>query len=213
VKAILLASALVSGVATVLAQGTVVFNNRVVGSVVTHVYGPNPANLAFHQTGNGPLDTPAGTTDWAGWPPLSGSGYSAQLWAAPGLSQPESSLQPAFPITTFRTGAAAGWVVGVTATLPNVPGDDLGGVTMIMRIWDNAGGTITSWTDAMASSQVPVAESPSFNLTAPIGGTFNVPPNLVGLQSFNFAWIPEPTTLALATLGIALLVLARHRSR
>src|SRR5215831_3186650 len=59
----------------VSAQGTVIFHNRVVGTVVAHVYLPLPANPNFVQTGNGPSDFPSGTTDWTGWTPVSGAGF------------------------------------------------------------------------------------------------------------------------------------------
>jgi hypothetical protein len=211
-KTSLLGLAVVASAATAFAQGTVVFNNRVVGSVVTHVYGPNPSDPSTYQIGNGTGDTPAGTVDWSAYPLISGPGFTAQLWAAPGLNQPESSLVAAYPTTTFRTGAGAGFVAGVTATLPNVAGDSTGGATLAMRVWDNAGGAITSW-DAAQSSPYLRMESPLFNITAPIGGVFNTPPNLVGLQSFNFAWVPEPATWTLAALGAALLMLFRPRRR
>jgi PEP-CTERM motif-containing protein len=194
-----------------MAQGTVIFNNHIAGTVVTHVYGPNPSDIFMYQEGNGTGDTPAGTTDWSAWPLLSGSGFTAQLWAAPGLNQPESSLQPAFPTTTFRTGAAAGFVAGVTATLPNVPPDFTGGATLTLRVWDNVGGTITSWAMAQVSGFL-TAESPLFNLTTPIGGTFKVAPALVGLQSFSFHTVPEPSTLIFLGLGVvALLILHRRK--
>jgi hypothetical protein len=135
-----------------------------------------------HQSGNGTDDTPAGTVDWLAYPLLSGSGFTEQLWAAPGLSQPESSLQPASPTTTFRTSAlGAGILVGVAATLPNVPGGDVATVTL--RVWDNGGGTITSWTMAQAAG-VALGESPLFN-SQPVGAFPDQAPNLIGLVSFN----------------------------
>lgn len=206
-KKLILAACALSCAASVFAQGTIVFNNRVVGSVVTHIYGPNPGNLAQYQFGNGTGDTAAGTTDWSAFPLLSGTGFSAQLWAAPGLNQVESSLVAASPTTSFRTGLAAGFITGVTATLANVAGDSTGGATLALRVWDNAGGTITSWDLATTRG-----ESPLFNVTAAIGGALNTPPNLVGLQSFNItSTVPEPSTFVLAGLGAAALLIFRRR--
>jgi len=136
---------------------------------------------------------------------LSGSGFTAQLWYAPGDNQPESSLVPALPVTTFRTGPAAGYVIPLFLTLE---GTMIGGsATVEMRVWDNAGGTITTWDQATyrgKSSPINVA-----NLT-PGDPT---PPFLVGLQSFGFYDpIPEPSTWALSGLGAVLLVLLRRRA-
>jgi hypothetical protein len=79
-------------------QGQVVFNNRVVGSVVAQV-------------------TFCGTTlaiqDGVGAP---GAKYEAQLWGGPA----GGTLEPLFPKTSFRTGAGAGFVVPVDVMLPKV---------------------------------------------------------------------------------------------
>jgi hypothetical protein len=210
-KKLILAACALTCAASVFAQGTIVFNNRVVGAVVTHIYGPNPANTTAAQSGNGATDTTAGTTDWSAFPLLAGTGFSAQLWAAPGLNQADSSLVAASPGTSFRTGAAAGFIAGVTATLPNVAGDSTGGATVAIRVWDNAGGTITSWAAALQNGTVAMGESPLLNITANIGGALNTPPNLVGLQSFNIHLVPEPSTFALAGLGAAALLIFRRR--
>jgi hypothetical protein len=214
-KLILSACAVVSA-ASMFGQGTVTFNNHVASSVVTHIYAPLASNPGVLQQGNGTADTPTGTTDWTGWTLLAGSGYTAQLWAAPGLNEPEGSLVAASPTTVMRTGAGAGYVAGVTATLPNVAPDSTAGATLEVRVWDNLGGTVTSWAAAQAlwgnDTTLVLGSSPLFNITAPIGGTFNTPPNLVGLQSFNiYITIPEPSTFALAALGSAVLLIFRRR--
>ena|SRR6267378_698447 len=100
---------------SVFAQGTVIFNNRVVGTVVTHVYLPRASSPSTSRVGNGSNDTPAETTDWTGWTALAGSAWFAQLLAANGANQAESSLiAAASPATTFRTGTAAGFINGTT---------------------------------------------------------------------------------------------------
>ena len=85
----------------VFAQGTVLCSNRVANEVVTHVYFGGDHQIA----GNGPTDYPSGARDWTGFTALVGTGYTAQLWCAPGADQPESSLQPTAPTTTFVTVA------------------------------------------------------------------------------------------------------------
>jgi len=193
------------------AQGTVTFNNRVVGSVVTHVYAPLAATPSVSRKGNGSADTATGTTDWAGWTGLSGSGYMAALLSAPGFGQPESSLVASSPSTTFRTGAAAGFISGVTATLANV-GADANAATLEMVVWDNSSGVYSTWSQASVAwlgGLIAAGESGRLDI-GPIGGT-GTPPNLVGLQSFNIYTIPEPTTFALVGLGAASLLIFRRR--
>ncbi|MGA4643816.1 PEP-CTERM sorting domain-containing protein [Limisphaera sp. 4302-co] len=195
-----------------LAQGTITFNNRVAGVVIAPIYGPLGPNDTVSIIGNTSSGLPAGSADYGGRPLLAGSGFTAQLFAAPGNNQPESSLQPATPTTTFRTGAAAGFVVPTTATLPNVA-PDAPAATVQLRVWDNLGGTVTTWAQAEAlwlSGQIAAGKSALFNVAA-IGGTFNTPPNLVGLQSFNIYYVPEPGTLALLGLGALGLMVFRRK--
>lgn len=204
------------------AQGTVTFNNRVVGSIVTHVYAPRAGSPASALVGNGTADTPPGTVDWSGFTPIGANGtvgqYGgattvAQLLAAPGFNQPETSLVPqATGIATFRTGAAAGFICGgITVTLSNVQ-PDAPGATFEMIAWDNSTGLYPTWTQAsvgVRAGLIAFGSSGTFNV-GPIGGT-TTPPNLIGLQSFNLYIIPEPSVLALLSLGAALLLRRRPK--
>jgi hypothetical protein len=184
-----------------LGQGQVLLNNRVVGVVVSHVYLPSAASPGIVQIGNGTADYPAGTTDWAGWIPVSGPGFSAQLFAAAGSSVPEGSLAPAFPTTTFRTGTFAGFVNGVVATLTGVPQSTVM-ATVQVRVWDNQGGTIPDWATALAqpAGTELVGMSAPINV-GPVASLFDPPTILVGLQSFNLTYVPEPSSLWLVALG------------
>lgn len=167
-------------------QGTVNFNNRVVGQLVTRVYGPESGNQWLPKFGNTASDTPSGTQIYSG-ALVSGSNWRAQLFAAPGADQPESALQPAFPTTTFRTGTAAGNLAnGVTATLTGVP-VDCPVATVQMRVWDNSSGLYPDWPSAMNgwnAATIAVGKSLRFNVTA-IGGGTNPPATMLNLQSFN----------------------------
>jgi hypothetical protein len=205
-KSILLRFFSIAIPAASLAQGTVIFNNNIPGTLVTHVY---LAGLSQAPTaGNGPNDTPPGTTDYADGALLSGSGFSAQIWAAPGANQPESSLQPASPITTLGTGPNAGFFVPTTATLSGVAGSIP--ATLVVRVWNNEGGLVNNW-QAAVSSGLLNGESPLFNIEA-TGGPLNPAPVLTGLQSFSIASIPEPSIFSLTCLGAAVLVLLQRRA-
>lgn len=205
-KRYLITLGLLTACASVLAQGTVIFNNRVTGTLVTHVYWGGNQQLS----GNGPDDYPPGNRDWTGFTPLSGSGFMAQLLAAD-LNSEFPSLQPArTPATTFRTGAAAGFVAPLTATLWVVPDATLAMIQMVA--WDNRSGLYVTWESALVAWRqglIAAGESPTFNLSA-IGGIPNPAPNLIGLQSFNIYLIPEPAKMALASLGFAI-ILVRFR--
>lgn len=198
----------------VFAQGTVIFNNRVVGTVVTHVYLPLASNPSLSTVGNGAGDTPAGTVNWSSYTPVGSASYLAQLLAANGANQAESSLVAASsPATTFRTGAAAGFINTSTATLTGVPGDSPA-ATLEMVAWDNSSGNYPTWALASVAWQaglIAAGKSGAFNVTA-IGGTLNPAPTLNNLQSFNLtSTVPEPSSFALAGLGAAALLIFRRR--
>src|SRR6476469_3573486 len=72
-------------------QGVIEYNIRVPTAVVAHVYGPELSDPALAKVGNTASETPAGTQMYMG-ALLEGSGWSAQLFAALGSEQPESSL-------------------------------------------------------------------------------------------------------------------------
>jgi hypothetical protein len=204
-----------SGMAKAHGQGTVIFANLVKGSTVSHVYLPSPTTPGLIQIGNGPTDLPAGTTDWSGWTPVSGGGFSAQLFAANGADAPVDSLSPAFPVTTFHTGTLAGFVNATTATLTGVP-IDAEVATVQMRVWDNKGGLISDWASALA--QPPGTETIGMSAPLDVYGIgvppLGIPPTLLGLQSFNLTYnVPEPTAFALAGFGALLLWLASLSKR
>jgi hypothetical protein len=195
-------------------QGEVILANRVVSMMVARIYGPELADPTISKTGNTSAGTPAGTQVYTG-SPLSGSGWIAQLFGADGLNQPESALLAANPITTFRTGLAAGYMQGVTATLTGVA-LDAPAATVQMRIWDDSSGLYPDWNSAKSAWQgghIAAGESSVMNSYS-IGGFQNPPPLLYDLRSFNvyFVAIPEPSTFALLALGACALRIVRRRS-
>jgi len=48
------------------AQGTLVFNNNAAGTVVAHIWSPDPTTPNVQTTGNGSIDTPVGATVYNG---------------------------------------------------------------------------------------------------------------------------------------------------
>jgi len=206
---------------SVLGQGTVFFNNRAAGSVVTHVY-DTTGLINYQVRGLGAADIPSGNlqTNVLG-PLLQGSSYWSSLLGAPGAGQPESSLVVGYlaaPVagsggdaTTFRTGVAAGFIAGSTATFNNVP---MGAyvATIEMVAWDNSSGLCPTWalaSQAWDSGLIAAGTSGTFNLYH-IGGFSPPAPFLNGLQSFNiFVQAPEPKSIALIASAAGMLVFFR----
>jgi hypothetical protein len=214
-KKLILSVITLTSAASVFAQGTVELNNHVVGIGVTHVWaGP------VYLSGNSPNDTPAGTTVYgAGYLLIGTTGGMvgittyAQLLGANGAGAAESSLLPSTsPPTTFRTGAGAGFFAATTATFNNIPPDAAAG-SFELAVWDNSTGLYSTWiqaSSAVAAGTIFGGRSAEFTLLQ-IGGTTFTPPDIVpAMQSFSIS-IPEPTTVALAGLGAAALLIFRRR--
>jgi hypothetical protein len=214
-KKLVLFAIITTTAASVFAQGTVILNNRLGG--ITHVWiGP------YNYQGNGTNDVPPGSFDYAAHGfHLIGTGPNglfeaqhtiAQLLGAPGSGAPESNLVPGLPTTTFRTGAGAGDVAMTTVTFANILPDAQVG-TFELAAWDDSSGLYPTWTEASVawkSGLIIAGRSAPFVLQN-IGGNVNVPPNLgPAMQSFGFG-VPEPTTVAVAGLGAAALLIFRRR--
>jgi len=199
------------------AQGTVQFNNSTAGAL-TKVYMPDglttyaaAAQTIAQKTGNTATDSVVGTQTYTG-ALLAGSGFTCQLWSAPGSGQAEGSLAGQ-TTTTFRTGSAAGRLALTTATLANVL-PDAAVATLQLRVFPTSYGTCANAFAAYTSGDplAWVGKSITFDCTL-IGGTVNTPPAMTGLTSFSLGVnaAPEPTSMALAGLGAASLLLFRRR--
>jgi len=206
---------------SVFAQGTVTLDNRTAAGT-THVWGPGTVST-LSLVGAGLNDNPAGTVDYAGagmkligsTGGLTAATTFAQLLAANGAGVAEASLTPQGATTTFRTGGAAGNLAGgKTISLANVPADSAV-ATLELVAWDNTSGLYPTWTEtsvAWAAGLIAAGKSGAFDVSA-IGGSVNTSPNLY-IPSFNMYMIgsvPEPSTFALAGLGLAAMLVLRRR--
>jgi hypothetical protein len=227
-KNLLVIAGLLCATAGAFAQGSIQFNNRVTGTttaaVVAPIYNVDPNDQTGHKNGNaatGPTTPiPTGTQTYAG-APLVGTGYTASLWARPAGSSGafvQAATTP-FRVTT-STSLFGFWTIpGTAAVLSNVPSDPAARAEIIIRVWDNKGGTITSWDQLYDSAGNPIAannsvargESLPFTESDQLGGGTILPPTLRGLQSFQLYIVPEPSVIALGVLGAGCLFMLRRR--
>jgi hypothetical protein len=213
-KKSLLMLATLAVTASVFGQGQVIFNNRVttgtLGNVLSPIFGPDPANPTLSKVGGTPTGNPSGTTTYGG-PGLVGTGFSAALFFAAGdtgVTEGQLTAASVGGTTTFRT-SGSGLLTQTTALLPGVTG---GRATFQVRAWDNMGGTVTTWDAALLRQDVAKGKSNLFSPPFDVGFGTVQPPALQGLQSFNIAAVPEPSTIALGLLGgLGTLVLFRRR--
>jgi hypothetical protein len=202
-------------------QGFVNFNNRVAGVHVSHVFLGGESQLRGYYA----ADLPSGTSfPTNGLTLMGGSGYWTSLLGAPGADQAEGTLLAGLlgsPVagsggyaTSFRTGAAAGFIAGSIATFSNIPAD-APVATFEMVAWDNSSGLYSTWALAYPAWQEDLINggtSGTFNIQN-IGGVVNSAPVLTDLLTFNLHFgMPEPSTAALATLGALCLVSRRLRT-
>ena len=189
---------------TASAQGMIWFSTRISYTVVGHVYGPGDTT---QKTGNTSSETPAGTQTYAGTP-LSGSGFSAQLFGG-ALGTTEGDLAAIGSPSSFRTGAILGGTPAPQLlSVPGVPAGSSG--TFQVKAWDNAGGTINSWDLALIRGK-----SDLFTVFDLGDGVLDFPANLDNFRSFNLVrnpiLVPEPGSLTLFGLGGLGWWLARRR--
>lgn len=224
----LLVAAFLASAVGAFAQGTVTFYNRATsgspGGVVAPIYGVDSACPTCEKSGNTATNgrpiapIPAGTQTYGGTP-ISGTGFTAAIWgvnstaADAALRDPASQPLSAVPFRVSTQPSIQGFWENTVATVANVPGGGSERAKFIIRVWDNKGGTITSWSQVLADNSIARGESSIFTVNASLGLAPSItPPNLVGLESFQLhTVVPEPSVIALGVLGAGCLFLLRRR--
>jgi hypothetical protein len=168
--------------------------------VLTNLMAQGTVNFANAGGGvNAPFFDLDGTTR------LAGPEYMAQLFAGPSAD----SLAPVGAPATFLTGGGAGYFNGGVIAVPSVAPGEVGWFQV--GVWQTLGGTIPSYTAALAAGAYYGQSAVFATLTGGVGSPPSPPMALVGLQSF--ALIPEPSTWALLAFGTALFTLRALRRR
>lgn len=205
-KKILLSSLLAMATVASFAQGTISVGNGITATRFP-IYGPQVGSESVQVSGSSSLSAPTGSTVYTGGL-LSGTRYAIEFWAGPSTATDFSGLT-LITTTTFRTAAVAanlpnGITTTILGTILNVPVDGL--AKLGVRAWDTqseVGGTGYAFAGIRG-------QSPTLSLSGPLGGGLTTPPNWVG-QSFSLTAVPEPSSMALAGIGAASLLIFRRR--
>jgi hypothetical protein len=229
-KILLIGAALMLLARAAFSQSEIVFDNlanasgtqgEFPGVIRAPIFNVDPNNRNANKQGNTAAGLPMGTATYGG-AVLAGTGFTATLWALNSANVTGNAdannlaLVGTTLMRTSTTGTSAGRVMGsaVNPLIPDVrPGTTDRGSFQV-RVWDNKGGTITTWSQVMADNSVARGYSTVFTvpwaLTQP--GALGTPSNLEGLQSFQlFIPVPEPSVIALGVLGAGCLFLLRRR--
>jgi hypothetical protein len=186
------------------AQGTVRFSN------VSADLGNRDNRLLFYAPGNGPWGTNNGPVVNYGTVSLRAQLYYGASTASEGSLIPLTAAPATFRSST-TTAEPGTWFPGNRT----FTGFDQGATVAVQaRIWDNQYGSTYELAVANGPSTALFGKSAIFQYTvptdplAPPSAFLWAGPNFIG---FSVQTIPEPTSLALAGLGIAGLLIFRRR--
>jgi len=219
-KTLLTALLMVGAGAVVYGQaslGTIQWgNNYTASSFRSLIYGPDAPGSSVSRTGQSTstLETPTGTTVYPG-ALLQNTGYTFAFFA--GSAGTTSNALVLYASTSFRTGGGAGLVNGGLATITNANAGTP--ASFQIRVWNNQNGTLTTWAAAETAWKAGLTDAAvtPVLLSAPLGGTDSNgnPANPAvdsGWVSFNtYFAVPEPTSITLAGLGAAAMLIFRRR--
>jgi hypothetical protein len=219
---------LLAGAVSAYSQGTINFSdyNAQYGQAV---YAPSTGATVsvtyngytvMEVQGASAADKPSGGTTVYSGTPLSGTGFDAQVLAAPGENDTLLQLAPIGAPVFFGTSTTipgrfvtAGQGYPTTTTTPSVPGSGVNGsVTVALAAWQNNGTAGAATTLAEAQSDGYEWGISALGNIAATGGGSITPPLLPAVAgSFSLGSVPEPSTIALGVLGASALLFRRRK--
>lgn len=172
------------------------------------IYGPEPSNPYVQITGNSLLSQPGGSTVYNGGL-LSGSRYVMEFWIGP---ESATSFNDLTLVRTapFRSAPATpndlpnGLVFPESAIGLALPAGSP--AKLAVRVWDTLSGP--DFGSATVRGQGNLFTSGPLGGVAPDNSLF-LNPNWVG-ESFSLVIVPEPSSIALAGLGAATVLIFRR---
>lgn len=195
-KVTILASLFALGLFAQAADQVVTFSNK------KGAFADNTARLVTYDATFGAL---------AGQPVRSdaptGSSYVAQLFVVNGAVSTPFGTPAAFRTSTSASFAGTWDAPAGGVTLTGIP--QYTTVQLQVKVWDSTAGTY----DQAVALGKGAGSSTVFSFTdahsLPIAGAFDQ--SMVNLQAFSISQVPEPSTIALAGLGIAGLMVLRRK--
>lgn len=224
---------LLAGAGSAYSQGTVnffdystsfrqqFFSSQTLGaSTVAVSYGGYSGYEEMGSTAAG-IERPKGTTVYATGALLSGTGFDAQLLAAPGLNDALVTLLPTGPVVHFFTGSVSAGLYLSGGNVP-IPGTTPGNgssstATVAVAVWANNG--IDGAADTLAQAQADGyawGVSNTGNLNYLGGWAVPVPwsspdmPSSITSFSMIAEAVPEPGTIVLGVLGASAFLFRRR---
>jgi hypothetical protein len=171
----------------------------------------------FTNAGSGvPEDRKIYVGEFLTGPKASGPGYQIAIFYGPPGTTDENALVQVGNSTGFLTDPGHGQFLGGARTVFNL--DEDGGVIALQaRAWDASSGH-TTWAQAAADPVGQVGKGPIFQMATKDPFDFGTPnPPTVGSAAgwigFAITPVPEPSTWALAGLGVAGLLVFRRLRR
>jgi len=217
-KTLLTLSLVALGAGYAFSQGSCSWGNQFGTTFYAPIYNVSPTAPDVALSGQSAVGKPAGTTVYDGGT-LQGTGYTLGFfWAPTGTTDPNAFQL--LDTMNFRTAATStalpgglGSVIGGKGV--TITGHDAGtSIAYQLRAWDNKGGTVTTWAQALAGSHGS-SQIATINALAgtDINGNLFLPTQTTGFTSFNLVGVivPEPTSFALAGLGAAAVLIFRRR--
>lgn len=203
-KKLLTVSAMALLAVSAFGQGQVAFNNL----DKTH----NILAIVYNSDGTTALSGTAAKAALLGGPATGGVAYNAQTGVAGNLTQLASPVTGTTWVN-FRTGAAAGYVA-VGSDSPRIL-NNVGYNSQAMLQMVAWTGSANDWASAWAAHQtdpsVQIGTSNPWTVTTTLSAIDTAFAVNTGLSSFKLTAVPEPSTMALAGLAGAALLIFRRR--